>query len=450
MPFPSFDGDRISQTVDSTFTTYVLDVATPLTMVLSETSNGSTLHYWQGLDVLTQSDGSQTEYLAYDGLGSVRQVTDSAGLVEMAQTFDPYGNLYSRSGVNPTKYAFTGEAQDDNGLLFLRARYYSAPSGRFLNTDPSRQEQNPYQYSLSNPVMHTDPTGWCTQDDRHYADCVRIATRLEQRYEITIFWPNRFIDTYCWTQSTVEQFLANKAEYLANHPNTFENLPNMSDAMKTSLSDHFIAKEVRSWTFIEMANIQSALTSIERVLTYPVLLQLLRGGIIAHDIGESSVVGRGVEGLYCDADDGAITTNECAAGLFKNMGFRYGIFLSWNFWSNTASSRQRFDLIHEVGHRVHDVGVEQGMRNYQELRAVMLTFQKTGSPSGYAAGDTNGQEYWAEAFAGYVWEATLPGIPPYTDGPGMNLDAITNPARPDITLRAQVRQYLDTLQTGLK
>jgi len=71
------DGDRISQTVDGTLTTYVLDMATPLTMVLSETSNGSTLSYWQGLDVLAQSDGTQTEYLAYDGLGSVRQVTDS-------------------------------------------------------------------------------------------------------------------------------------------------------------------------------------------------------------------------------------------------------------------------------------------------------------------------------------------------------------------------------------
>jgi len=126
---------------------------------LSETSNGSTLHYWHGLDLLAQSDGTQTEYLAYDGLGSVRQVTDSAGIVEMAQTFDPYRNLYSRSGLNPTKYAFSGEAQDDNGLLFLRARYYSASSGRFLNTDPSRQEQNPYQYGMSNPVMHTDPSG---------------------------------------------------------------------------------------------------------------------------------------------------------------------------------------------------------------------------------------------------------------------------------------------------
>ena len=60
------DGDRIKQEVDAdtnatTFerTRYVIDMATPLTMVLSETtvtvdkttqaeSNGSTIHYWQG------------------------------------------------------------------------------------------------------------------------------------------------------------------------------------------------------------------------------------------------------------------------------------------------------------------------------------------------------------------------------------------------------------------
>jgi len=60
------DGDRIRQDVDAdtnatTFerTRYVIDIATPLTMVLSETtitvdkttqaeSNGSTISYWQG------------------------------------------------------------------------------------------------------------------------------------------------------------------------------------------------------------------------------------------------------------------------------------------------------------------------------------------------------------------------------------------------------------------
>jgi len=155
----SGDGDRISQTVDGTLTTYVLDVATPLTMVLSETSNGSTLSYWHGLDVLAQSDGTHTSYFEYDGLGSVRQLTDSSGIVGLAQTFDPYGNGYSKAGSATTSLGFTGEQTDSNGFVFLRARYYNPSMGRFFQMDPSRLEMNPYQYALSNPVLYTDPTG---------------------------------------------------------------------------------------------------------------------------------------------------------------------------------------------------------------------------------------------------------------------------------------------------
>jgi len=130
-------------------------------MVLSETIGTNITYYWQGLDVLAQSDGTTTQYFEYDGLGSVRQLTDTSGVVGLAQTFDPYGNLYSRSGVNSTKYAFTGEQQDTNGLLFLRARYYASGMGRFFQTDPSRGEQNPYQYGMSNPILNTDPSGLC-------------------------------------------------------------------------------------------------------------------------------------------------------------------------------------------------------------------------------------------------------------------------------------------------
>ena len=90
-------------------------------MVLSETSNGQTSYYWQGLDTLAQSDGTNAQYFGYDGLGSVRQLTDSAGSVSLAQTFDPYGNLYASAGTASSRLAFTGEYQDTNGLLFLRA-----------------------------------------------------------------------------------------------------------------------------------------------------------------------------------------------------------------------------------------------------------------------------------------------------------------------------------------
>jgi len=122
-------------------------------------SNGSTLHYWQGLDVLAQSDGTNTKYFEYDGLGSVRQLTDASAVVGLAQTFDPYGNPYTSSGAATTSLGYAGEQTDSNGFVFLRARYYAPGMGRFLNTDPSRQEQNPYLYSYSNPVNYTDPSG---------------------------------------------------------------------------------------------------------------------------------------------------------------------------------------------------------------------------------------------------------------------------------------------------
>lgn len=56
-------------------TTYVLDIATPLTMALPETTGtGPTIYYLHGLGLVAQSDGTDTEYFAYDGLGSVRQL----------------------------------------------------------------------------------------------------------------------------------------------------------------------------------------------------------------------------------------------------------------------------------------------------------------------------------------------------------------------------------------
>src|SRR3990172_10108509 len=129
-------------------------------MVLSETTNGQTLRYLHGLDVIAQSDGTNTQYFAYDGLGSVRQLADSAGAVQLAQTFDPYGNGYVSAGSATSSLGFTGEQTDSNGFVYLRARYYNPAHGRFAQVDPSRQERNPYEYSIGNPINYIDPTGY--------------------------------------------------------------------------------------------------------------------------------------------------------------------------------------------------------------------------------------------------------------------------------------------------
>jgi RHS repeat-associated protein len=98
------------------------------------------------LDLVAQSDGTNTSYFGYDALGSVRQVLDDSGGVSFTQTFDPYGNGYAKAGVNETSWGFTGEQTDSNGFVYLRARYYNPTMGRFMQMDPSRQEVNPYVF----------------------------------------------------------------------------------------------------------------------------------------------------------------------------------------------------------------------------------------------------------------------------------------------------------------
>lgn len=71
----------------------------------------------RGLDLVAQNDGASTEYFAYDGLGSVRQVVDGAGEVLFAQVFDPYGNPYASAGRDSTSWGFGGEQTDEeNGV----------------------------------------------------------------------------------------------------------------------------------------------------------------------------------------------------------------------------------------------------------------------------------------------------------------------------------------------
>jgi RHS repeat-associated protein len=154
------DGLRTSKTVDGISTQYVLDLATTLPVVISDTD----AIYLYGLDIIAEQ---QTEMLYYmhDGLGSVRQLLDSAGNVETSYAYDPFGVPLAGGDVyNP--YRYTGEACDEEvELLYLRARYYQPEVGRFITKDPSPGDLlrplslNAWVYAANNPVNLADPTG---------------------------------------------------------------------------------------------------------------------------------------------------------------------------------------------------------------------------------------------------------------------------------------------------
>ena len=83
-----------------------------------------------------QEVGDQWAYFGYDGLGSVRQMTDINGNLRLSADFDPYGNIRDGVGLGNSSFAYTGEQVDPNSLVYLRARYYDPRTGSFLSKDP--------------------------------------------------------------------------------------------------------------------------------------------------------------------------------------------------------------------------------------------------------------------------------------------------------------------------
>ena len=151
--------------VDSDTTTYTLDVAGGLPHVIVETTGSDSDLYLTGL---AQFQNNAWVYQHADGLGSVRQLTDSSVQVTLAQTYDPFGNLLEQSGNGASGFGYTGEQEDaSTGLVFLRARYYDPSTGRFISKDTfsgfahQPGTQHPYVYVTNNPVRYTDPSGHC-------------------------------------------------------------------------------------------------------------------------------------------------------------------------------------------------------------------------------------------------------------------------------------------------
>jgi RHS repeat-associated protein len=159
-------GNRTSMTVGGATTRYALDVAGGLPEVIAATG-GATTHYLQVQgQVLAQYDSGTWGYVAPDALGSVRQVVNSAGSVTLAQSYDPFGNALEVAGSAESEFGYTGEQVDaSTGLVYLRARYYSSSTGRFLSRDPVSSEP-PYQYVGGNPIRYIDPSGYiqCNPD----------------------------------------------------------------------------------------------------------------------------------------------------------------------------------------------------------------------------------------------------------------------------------------------
>ena len=91
--------------------------------------------------------GGNTFYYHQDGLGTVTELTDSAGATSKAYAYDAYGNILDSLGTLEQPYTYTGrEFDSESGLYYYRARYYDAGTGRFLQKDPVGLKAGPNGY----------------------------------------------------------------------------------------------------------------------------------------------------------------------------------------------------------------------------------------------------------------------------------------------------------------
>ena len=160
------DGIRVARTVNDMTTAYLQDQAAGLPVVLRETTEGVTVDYVYGIDLIALMDDITTSYYHIDGLGSTRLLTDNTGTVTDRYSYDAFGTARIHTGVSEQSFTFTGEQTDPEcGLVYLRARYYDPVTGRFTSKDPfigndfDSQSHNLYVYTRNNPGNLIDPSG---------------------------------------------------------------------------------------------------------------------------------------------------------------------------------------------------------------------------------------------------------------------------------------------------
>jgi RHS repeat-associated protein len=167
------DGNRVAKTVGAVTTRYLVDDVNPTgyAQVVEEVASAAVQRtYTYGLQRISQAQTVNStwtpSFYGYDGLGSVRQLTDSTGTVTDTYNYDAWGNVVNATGSTPNVYLYRGEQFDtDLKLYYLRARYFNSSAGRFLTRDPAAGSRmspgtlHKYMYAAADPVNRIDPRG---------------------------------------------------------------------------------------------------------------------------------------------------------------------------------------------------------------------------------------------------------------------------------------------------
>ena len=120
------------------------------------------LRLTRNLETPSASSVQPEAFLAPDPLGSVVMVRDGSGNTVYEAEYDPYGNVQSEAGTNPSSLGYVGTLgyiKDSATSMYVRARYLLNNLGRWLTKDPLWPSEPGFVYASAAPVKISDPLG---------------------------------------------------------------------------------------------------------------------------------------------------------------------------------------------------------------------------------------------------------------------------------------------------
>ena len=175
---------RIRNLCSDEDTTYTYNTNAKLSMLLMKTTNGVVTKYVYGKGLIGEEVNSTFKTYHFDCRGSTIAITDASGNITDTFAYDTYGKLLTRTGTSKVIFGYNGRdgvVTDDNGLIYMRARYYSPEMKRFINADvvagaiSNAITLNRFAYANGNPVSFVDPFGLSAERGTDLANQIRVA-----------------------------------------------------------------------------------------------------------------------------------------------------------------------------------------------------------------------------------------------------------------------------------
>jgi RHS repeat-associated protein len=235
-----YDGlfNRASKTVSGTTTKYLVDPNGFLPQAIAEMDAGGNItsyYVYNRMGLVAKMASQSVHFYHYDGIGNTIAMTDASGNMVNKYAYDEFGNLLNSVEAVSNPFLYSGRygvMDEDNGLLYMRARYYDPVVGRFINKDPIGYWGgiNMYAYAANNPISHIDPLGLLRDCDAEHIECFRKCWNQCPPWPIERGKKGHYM--YCQTKCLVEYMecvaenqleltfstLQDALNWLSNHP----------------------------------------------------------------------------------------------------------------------------------------------------------------------------------------------------------------------------------------